>query len=104
MSVVAYTVGLRDGYDAALLKGPISKAPTGVVFRYFAEAKACLGERQILPPAWFPGDAKPGAVYEVELERPLDDVSEPWPEAAIGARMLKVPAPIRRRVDAEPTP
>lgn len=103
MSATAYTVGNPLRYDRALAEGPVSKLTGGVLFRSFADAKACLGTRGVLPPAWFAGHVKPGAVYKLELKETVLESSEPWPEAALRARRLLVPARVVARVDATPT-
>jgi hypothetical protein len=100
MSEIAYTVGNPQGYDQELAEGPVEKAEGGVLFRHFADAKACLGKRGILPPAWFGGEVKPGAVYELEVEGTVLEASEPWPDAALRARRLVVSAQVRGRLDA----
>lgn len=104
MSEIAYTVGNPQSYDRELAEGPVEKAEGGVVFRDFADAKACLGKRGVLPPAWFAGEVKRGAVYELEVEGTVLEASEPWPDAAFRARRLVVPAQVRGRLDTRGRP
>lgn len=96
--MTAYTVGNPESYDPAIEAGPVSKAPKGVVFARLAEAESVLKNGR-LPVAWSLGHL-PGAVYELELDGPLEDVSVE-DRTYLGGRRLIREQKIVRKIERE---
>lgn len=100
--VRAYTVGNPDTYDPALALGEVWKQVGGAVYATLAEAAAALEDGK-LPAIWY-SEGLPGAVYELELTAPLEDVSYPVGLSMENQRWLTKPMRIRKRVEVPPEP